>query len=100
VAERTREIGVRMALGATPGNVRRLVIGQGMRMPLLGITLGLAVAAVLTRAIANQLYDVKPNDPATFGVVAGVLAVVAAAACWLAARRATADDPMRALRQA
>jgi putative ABC transport system permease protein len=100
VAERTREIGVRVALGATPGDVLRLVIAQGMRMPALGIVLGLAVSAGLTRIIARQLYDVGATDPMTFALVAIVLALVAASACYLAARRAAAADPVQALRQA
>jgi putative ABC transport system permease protein len=100
VAERTREIGVRVALGATPGDVLRLVIGQGMRMPALGIVLGLAVSAALTRIIANQLYDVGATDPMTFAAVAIILALVAASACYLAARRAAGADPVQALRQA
>jgi putative ABC transport system permease protein len=100
VAERTREIGVRVALGATPGDVLRLVIAQGMRMPALGIVLGLAASAGLTRIIAHQLYDVGATDPMTFAVVAIVLALVAACACYLAARRAAGADPVQALRQA
>jgi putative ABC transport system permease protein len=99
VAERTREIGVRMALGATPGDVLRLVIAQGMRMPAVGIGIGLVASMGLTRIISNQLYNVGATDPATFIGVALALALVAAAACYLAARRATLVDPVRALRQ-
>jgi putative ABC transport system permease protein len=100
VAARAREIGVRMALGATPGDVIRMVIAQGMRMPLLGIALGLAASAALTRVISHQLFDVRATDPLTYGAVAVVLALVAAAACYLAARRAARSDPVRALREA
>jgi len=100
VAERTREIGVRVALGATPGDVLRLVIAQGMRMPALGILIGLAASAGLTRIIAHQLYNVDATDPMTFAAVAIVLALVAATACYLAARRAAGADPVQALRQA
>ncbi|MGH7678644.1 MAG: ADOP family duplicated permease [Gemmatimonadaceae bacterium] len=100
VAERTREIGVRVALGATPGDVIRMVIVQGMRMPALGIVLGLALSAALTRVIANQLYDVPPHDPVTFVGVALVSAGVAGTACYVAARRAVRADPVQALRQA
>jgi putative ABC transport system permease protein len=99
VSERTREIGVRMALGATPGNVLRLVIAQGMRMPALGIALGLVASAWLTRIIAHELYAVEPTDPMTFAVVAIVLALVSAAACYVAAREAARADPVTALRQ-
>ena len=99
VAARRREIGIRVALGATPGDVLRLVIAQGMRMPALGIALGLAASAALTRLIAHQLYDVGATDPMTFVVVAIVLALVAASACYLAARRAAGADPVQALRQ-
>jgi putative ABC transport system permease protein len=99
VAERTREIGVRVALGATPGDVLRLMIAQGMRMPVVGIAVGLAASLGLSRILANQLYDVRAPDPATFAAVAGLLALVAASACYLAARRAARADPVRALRQ-
>lgn len=100
VVERTREIGVRVALGATPGDVMRLVIVQGMRMPAIGIAIGLVASAGLTRVISHQLYDVEATDPATFALVASVLAVVAAAACYSAARRAARADPVDALRRA
>ena len=100
VAERTREFGVHVALGATPGDVLRMVIAQGMRMPALGIALGLALSAALTRVLANQLYDVEPTDPVTFVGVALVLAGVAGTACFIAARRAAKADPIQALRQA
>ena len=98
VAERTREIGVRVALGARPGDVMRLVIAQGMRMPSLGIALGLVASAWLTRIIAHELYAVEPTDPMTFAVVAIVLALVSAGACYFAARGAARADPVQALR--
>ncbi|MEX2151699.1 MAG: ABC transporter permease [Gemmatimonadaceae bacterium] len=100
VADRTREIGVRVALGATPRDVLRLLIAQGMRMPALGIAIGLVASVGLTRIISNQLYDVEATDPATFITVAGVLAIVAAVACYTAARRAARANPVDALRQA
>ena len=75
-------------------------MAQGMRMPALGIALGLAASAGLTRIIAHQLYDVGATDPMTFAVVAIVLALVAASACYLAGRRAAGADPVQALRQA
>ena len=98
VAERTREIGVRMALGATPGDLLRLTLSQGMRTPLLGIIVGLLASAALTRVMSHLLFGVSAGDPVTFAAVAGVLAVVAAVACYLAGRRAVQVDPMTALR--
>jgi putative ABC transport system permease protein len=98
VGERTREIGVRVALGASPHSVLQLVIRQGMRMPLIGIVLGLAVAAALTRIMTNLLFQVGALDPFTFGSVAVVLLLIALLACYVAARRALALDPLKALR--
>ena len=85
--------------GATPGDVLRLMIAQGMRMPVIGIVIGLAFSLALTRLIASQLYDVGATDPATFTAVAVLLALVAASACYMAARRAAIVDPVQALRQ-
>jgi putative ABC transport system permease protein len=99
VAERTREIGVRMALGASPGHVLRLVIGQGLRLPVVGILIGLAASIALMRLIAHLLFDVGATDPATFVAAGLVLAAAAAIACYLPARRAALLDPVRALRQ-
>jgi predicted lysophospholipase L1 biosynthesis ABC-type transport system permease subunit len=98
-AERTREIGIRVALGARPGDVLRLLLADGLRMPLLGIAAGLAASAGLTRFIASQLYDVTASDPATFASVALVLAAVAASACVLAGWRASHTNPVLALRK-
>jgi len=99
VAERTREVGVRVALGATPTDILGLLIAAGMKMPIAGIAIGLAVSTGLTRVLAHELYDVAPTDPATFVAVAGVLGAVAASACYLAARRAARANPVDALRQ-
>jgi predicted permease len=98
VGERTREIGVRVALGASPGNVLKLVIRQGMHMPAIGIVLGLAAAAAMTRIMTNLLFEVGALDPLTFATVAGALSLIALLACYVAARRALALDPLQALR--
>jgi len=98
VSRRTQEIGIRMALGAPPGGVLRLVIWQGTRRALLGVTVGLLGAVAATRLISKLLYGVSPTDPATLILVAMLLAAVALAACYLPARRAARVQPMTALR--
>ncbi len=98
VAERTREIGIRVALGSDPPAVRRLVLRQGMVPVAWGLMVGLLAALALTRALASQLVGVSPAEPLTLATVALLLATVALAACYFPARRATSVDPMVALR--
>jgi putative ABC transport system permease protein len=99
VAQRTREIGVRVALGAERRDVLRLVVGTGLRWAVVGITAGLAAATLLTRLMRELLYGVGSTDPATFFVVTIILATSVLAACYLPARRAAGVDPMVALRR-
>jgi predicted permease len=99
VSERTKEIGIHMALGATRGSVLGLILGQGLRLTIVGLVAGLGAALVLTRLLQAQLFNVKPTDPATLGAVAVFISVVALAACYVPARRATRVDPMVTLRQ-
>jgi putative ABC transport system permease protein len=99
VSQRTHEIGVRMAIGASPSAVMKLVLGEGLRLVVIGLALGVAGAFALTRSLSSLLYGVGAGDPLTFAGVAAVLALVALAACAVPARRAMRVDPMLALRQ-
>jgi putative ABC transport system permease protein len=99
VTERTREIGVRLALGAQRGNILALVLRQGMLLTLLGIGIGLAGAVAATRAIVTLLFGISPLDPTTYLGVVALLIAVSGIACWIPARRATKVDPLVALRQ-
>jgi putative ABC transport system permease protein len=98
VTQRTREIGVRMALGAQPRDLIHLVLGEGMLLAAIGIGLGAAGALALARILESVLYEIKPRDPATFMAVSLAVAAAAAAACYIPARRAVRVDPMVALK--
>jgi len=98
VSQRTHEIGVRMAIGARPAEIVRMVLRQGMALVLVGLALGLAGAFALTHAMTSFLFGVTPTDPATFVLVAAVLLAAAFVACSIPARRAAQVDPLRALR--
>jgi ABC-type antimicrobial peptide transport system permease subunit len=98
VLQRSRELGLRMALGATAGSVVRIVVTRGMLLTGIGLAIGLGLAWALTRTLQNLLYGVAAGDPATFGSVVGLLALFALAACYIPARRASRLDPIAVLR--
>ena len=99
VTRRTHELGVRMALGASRGNVLGLMLKMGARLVLAGLALGIPVSLASSRVLRSQLFGVQAADPLSYAAVAVILALVALAACYLPARRAAAVDPMQALRQ-
>jgi putative ABC transport system permease protein len=98
VMQRTREIGIRMALGAPTASVVRMVLGQGARLAVAGVVAGLAGALAITRALSTLLFAVSPHDPLTLAALSLALTAVAMLACYIPARRATRVDPLRALR--
>jgi putative ABC transport system permease protein len=98
VTQRTREMGVRLALGAQPSDILGLVVREGLRLALAGIAIGAAGALALMRAVNSLLFGIAPTDPATFAAISMLLVLVALAACWVPARRATRVDPLVALR--
>jgi putative ABC transport system permease protein len=98
VAQRTHEIGIRTALGAQRLDVLGLILGQGMKLTMIGLGVGLVLSITLTRLMGEFLYQVKPTDPITFVVIPLILAGVALAACWIPARQATKVDPLVALK--
>jgi hypothetical protein len=99
VTQRLREIGIRLALGARPGDVGRAVVGSGIGLGALGLVSGLGLAFALVRVVRALLYDVNPSDPLSLGLVAAVLAVTSIAASWIPARRAMRVDPVALLRE-
>jgi putative ABC transport system permease protein len=98
VAQRTREIGIRVALGACRSDVSRLVVGQGMKLALIGVAVGIIASAMLTRLVSNLLFGVTATDPATYVVTAGLVIVVSVLASYVPARKASRVDPIIALR--
>jgi ABC-type antimicrobial peptide transport system permease subunit len=99
VAQRTNEIGIRMALGAERGNVLGLVMRDAAVLALIGLSIGVAAALAFTRVLRTMLYDVATTDPLTYAVMAGTLALAVLAASWIPARRASRVDPVIALRK-
>ena len=98
VSQRTREIGIRLALGATPRDILSLIVGQGMKLTLIGVAIGCVGAIGVTRLMSSLLFAVAPTDLVTFTVSAIALTLAALLACFLPAHRATKVDPLVALR--
>ncbi len=98
VSDRTREIGIRLALGADSGRVMRLVLGQGLMLSIIGAAIGLGASLLAVRAARSLMFDMSVYDPRTFVASAGLLVVVSVVAAWVPARRASGVDPILALR--
>ena len=98
VAERRQEIGIRMALGARPGQVRAMIVGQALELTAIGLAIGLAGGAALSRTLEGFLFGVHAGDPATFAATLAVFVAVTLLAAYIPVRRATAQDPLKALR--
>jgi ABC-type antimicrobial peptide transport system permease subunit len=99
VTQRARELGIRMAMGAEAGTVQKLVLGEGLRVAAVGLVIGIGGAWGLTGILESLLYNVDARDPASFLLGPAVLSLVAIAACWIPARRATRVDPVTVLRE-
>jgi ABC-type antimicrobial peptide transport system permease subunit len=98
VSRRTREIGIRMALGAQPGSVERLILRQGLVLTLISIAFGWPAAWLISKLASSFLYGIQPHDTLTFALVPPLLSAIALAACWIPAHRAASIEPMQALR--
>ena len=98
VQRRSREIGIRLALGAESNRVATMVIAQGLRLAVAGVALGLVAAFALARVLSGLLFGVRPHDPVVFAIVPAILMVIAVVSVWLPARRATRIDPLMTLR--
>ncbi|MEO7756285.1 MAG: FtsX-like permease family protein, partial [Dokdonella sp.] len=97
VAQRSGEIGIRMSLGAQPADVQKMIIGQGTKLALIGVALGIVAALVVTRLMNALLFEVRASDPTLYLAIAALLVGVAVAACWIPSRRAARVDPIQAL---
>jgi ABC-type antimicrobial peptide transport system permease subunit len=99
VRQRTAEIGMRMVFGAPRSSILRLVVGEGLKLSAVGIVIGLIGALAVTRVMASLLVGVNPTDPATFAAIVALFGIIAMAASWMPARRASRLDPMAAIRE-
>lgn len=99
MTQRSREIGLRIALGAGAASVIRMIVGRGLALTATGLAIGLVAAWGVTRALKNLLYGVSATDPATFAAVAALLTLISLAACWIPAHRASRVDPIVVLRE-